>query len=40
MLGNGSYASVRTYKNNHTNKEYAVKVISKDNFWFFEISAK
>ncbi|XP_048764180.2 MAP kinase-interacting serine/threonine-protein kinase 1-like isoform X2 [Ostrea edulis] len=31
MLGNGSYASVRTYKNNHTNKEYAVKIIEKDN---------
>lgn len=27
MLGNGSYASVQTYKNNHSNKEYAVKVI-------------
>lgn len=28
MLGNGSYASVQTYKNNHSNKEYAVKVIN------------
>uniref|UniRef100_A0A8W8JH78 Protein kinase domain-containing protein n=1 Tax=Magallana gigas TaxID=29159 RepID=A0A8W8JH78_MAGGI len=31
MLGNGSYASVQTYKNNHSNKEYAVKIIEKNN---------
>jgi len=29
FLGNGSYASVRTYKNKETNKEYAVKMINK-----------
>lgn len=30
VLGNGACASVKTYKNNTTNKEYAVKVIEKD----------
>jgi len=29
FLGNGSYASVRTYKNKETNKEFAVKMINK-----------
>lgn len=29
FLGNGSYASVRTYKNKETNKEFAVKIINK-----------
>lgn len=29
ILGNGACAAVKTYKKNTTNKEYAVKVISK-----------
>ncbi|XP_076440419.1 MAP kinase-interacting serine/threonine-protein kinase 1-like [Babylonia areolata] len=31
FLGNGSYASVQTYRNNATGKEYAVKMIEKSN---------
>lgn len=30
ILGNGAYASVRTYKNLENQKEYAVKIIQKD----------
>lgn len=31
ILGNGAYASVKTYKNKENRKEYAVKIIEKDN---------
>lgn len=31
LLGNGAYASVRTYRNLETQTEYAVKIIDKDN---------
>lgn len=31
VLGNGAYASVQTYRNIDSNKEYAVKIILKDN---------
>jgi len=30
ILGNGAYASVRTYRNLHNQKEYAVKIIEKE----------
>jgi len=34
VLGSGAYASVKTYKSNMTQKQYAVKVSSLENLYF------